>query len=81
MDIERLGGLAKLMPITALSFLVGGVAIAALPPFNGFASEFLIYSGLFTDDAVGVWAKLALGGVATLLAFMVAVSALSITRT
>ena len=79
-DIERLGGLAKLMPITALSFLVGGVAIAALPPFNGFASEFLIYSGLFTDDAVGVWAKLALGGVATLLAFVGAVSALSITR-
>lgn len=79
-DIERLGGLAKLMPITALSFLVGGIAISALPPFNGFASEFLIYSGLFTGDAVSVWAKLLLAGVATLLAFVGAVSALSITR-
>jgi hydrogenase-4 component B len=79
-DIERLGGLAKLMPITALSFLIGGIAISALPPFNGFASEFLIYSGLFTGNAVGVWAKLALAGVATLLAFVGAVSALSITR-
>jgi len=79
-DIERLGGLARLIPITALCFGIGGVAISALPPFNGFASEFLIYSGLFTGDALGIWAKLALAGVATLLAFVGAVSALSITR-
>jgi hydrogenase-4 component B len=79
-DIERLGGLARLMPITSLSFLIGGVAISALPPFNGFASEFLIYSGLFTGEAISVWAKLMLAGVATLLAFVGAVSALSITR-
>jgi hydrogenase-4 component B len=79
-DMERLGGLARLMPFTALCFLVGGVAISALPPFNGFASEFLIYSGLFTGDAVGIWPKLVLAGAATLLAFVGAVSALSITR-
>jgi hydrogenase-4 component B len=79
-DIERLGGLAKLMPLTALSFLVGGIAISALPPFNGFVSEFLIYSGLFTGERLDVWAKLVLVGVATLLAFVGAVSALSITR-
>jgi hydrogenase-4 component B len=79
-DIERLGGLAKLMPLTALSFLVGGIAISALPPFNGFASEFLIYSGLFTGEAVSLWAKLLLACVAMLLAFVGAVSALSITR-
>jgi hydrogenase-4 component B len=79
-DMERLGGLAKLMPLTAMSFLVGGIAISALPPFNGFASEFLIYSGLFTSETVSVWAKLLLAGVATLLAFVGAVSALSITR-
>jgi hydrogenase-4 component B len=79
-DIERLGGLAKLMPLTAFSFLVGGIAISALPPFNGFVSEFLIYSGLFTGEPLNVWAKLLLAGVATLLAFVGAVSALSITR-
>lgn len=79
-DMEHLGGLAKLMPLTAASFLVGGIAISALPPFNGFASEFLIYSGLFGGDAISVWAKLLLVGVATLLAFVGAVSALSITR-
>ncbi|HMC88640.1 MAG TPA: proton-conducting transporter membrane subunit, partial [Gemmataceae bacterium] len=45
--IDHLGGLAKSMPWTALSFLVGAVAICGLPPLNGFVSEFLIYLGLF----------------------------------
>ena len=47
MDIERLGGLVKRLPHTAVLFLVGSLAICGLPPFNGFISEFLIYSGLF----------------------------------
>ncbi|MGP0064702.1 MAG: proton-conducting transporter membrane subunit [Isosphaeraceae bacterium] len=46
-DIDHLGGLAKLMPRTAVCFLVGSVAICGLPPLNGFISEFLIYLGLF----------------------------------
>lgn len=79
-DLERLGGLFKAMPVTAICFLVGGVAISALPPFNGFASEFLIYSGLFSNAATGIWSKLALALVAAALAFVGAVSALSITR-
>ncbi|MFT3849893.1 MAG: proton-conducting transporter membrane subunit [Propionivibrio sp.] len=79
-DMERLGGLFKLMPVTAVCFVVGGVAISALPPFNGFASEFVIYSGLFSNGATGVWAKLVLSSVAAALAFVGAVSALSITR-
>lgn len=44
--IDRLGGLAKRMPLTAGLFVLGAAAIAALPPLNGFASEFLIYQGL-----------------------------------
>lgn len=79
-DMERLGGLARLMPWTAASFLVGGIAISALPPFNGFASEFLIYCGLFTDQSVGAWAKVALAASGAALAFVGAVSALSIAR-
>ncbi|OIQ71974.1 hydrogenase-4 component B [mine drainage metagenome] len=79
-DIERLGGLFKLMPVTAMCFIIGGVAISALPPFNGFASEFMIYSGLFTDNPINLWAKLTLVLVAAALAFVGAVSALSITR-
>lgn len=44
-NMEKLGGLMKSMPKTAVLFLVGSLAIAGLPPFNGFISEFLIYSG------------------------------------
>ena len=79
-DIERLGGLARLMPWTATGFLVGGVAISALPPFNGFASEFTLYAGLFSAQDMPVGARVALCGVGALLAFVGAVSALSITR-
>ena len=46
-NIERLGGLIKKMPITAGLFLIGALAIGGIPPFNGFVSEFIIYTGLF----------------------------------
>lgn len=46
-NIEQLGGLIKKMPVTALSFLLGALAISGLPPFNGFISEFMLYSGMF----------------------------------
>jgi hydrogenase-4 component B len=78
--MDKLGGLSRLMPWTALSFLVGGVAISALPPLNGFTSEFVIYSGLFTGEPIAAWAKAALGAGGAVLAFVGAVSALSITR-
>lgn len=47
MNIEHLGGLVKKMPHTTVLFLISALAICGLPPFNGFVSEFLIYSGLF----------------------------------
>jgi hydrogenase-4 component B len=47
-NIEQLGGLVKKMPVTALLFLTGAMAIAGLPPLNGFVSEFIIYSGLLS---------------------------------
>jgi len=40
-DMDRLGGLIKCMPLTAFGFLIGALSIAALPPFNGFVSEWL----------------------------------------
>lgn len=79
-DMERLGGLARLMPWTAMAFLIGGVAISALPPLNGFTSEYVIYSSLFGNQALPTWARVALVGTAAGLAFVGAVSALSITR-
>ncbi|MEI6704251.1 MAG: proton-conducting transporter membrane subunit, partial [Deltaproteobacteria bacterium] len=46
-DMNRMGGLARGMPRTALLFLVGSVAICGIPPLNGFVSEFLLYFGFF----------------------------------
>ena len=42
-DLEHLGGLIQRMPATAALFLVGCISISALPPFNGFVSEWLIF--------------------------------------
>jgi len=44
-DLEELGALARRMPSTARAFLIGAIAISALPPLNGFASEWLILQG------------------------------------
>jgi hydrogenase-4 component B len=49
-QMSRLGGLWRLMPWTAGLFALGSLAVAGLPPLNGFVSEWLIYLGLF--DAV-----------------------------
>jgi hydrogenase-4 component B len=45
-NMEKLGGLLKTMPRTGILFLLGSVAICALPPMNGFVSEWLIYNGM-----------------------------------
>ncbi|MGD6806777.1 MAG: proton-conducting transporter membrane subunit [Candidatus Bathyarchaeia archaeon] len=46
-DIEAMGGLIKRMPKTAALFLVGAVSISALPPFNGFVSELMLFQAFF----------------------------------
>ena len=48
--IDRLGGLLKKMRFTGITFLAGSLAICALPPFNGFISEFMIYRGAFNGS-------------------------------
>lgn len=47
LDMDRLGGLANRMPRTAVITLIGTLGISALPPLNGFVSEWLIFQGLF----------------------------------
>ncbi|MCU0377527.1 MAG: NADH-quinone oxidoreductase subunit E [Bacteroidales bacterium] len=47
-NVEQMGGIMKYMPFTAMAFLIGSVAIAGLPPFNGFISEYLLYFSLFS---------------------------------
>jgi hydrogenase-4 component B len=51
-EMSRMGGLWRVMPWTAGLFAFGSVAISALPPLNGFVSEWLVYLGLF-DAAAG----------------------------
>ena len=48
---NRLGGLVKRMPWTAATFLVGALSIAALPPFNGFVSEWLLFQSFLPGVA------------------------------
>ncbi len=47
-EIDRMGGLLRPLPWTAVAFLIGAVAICGLPPLNGFVSELLIYLGFFS---------------------------------
>jgi hydrogenase-4 component B len=58
--ISRMGGLARAMPASALMLFIGSLAICGLPPLNGFASEFLLYSG-FLREALTPIPVLALG--------------------
>jgi hydrogenase-4 component B len=69
-NIEDLGGLIKPMPYTGLFFLIGSVSICALPPFNGFVSEWLTYQALLLGfHAPSITAKIIspLGGAALAL--------------
>jgi formate hydrogenlyase subunit 3/multisubunit Na+/H+ antiporter MnhD subunit len=52
-SLNKMGGLAKHMPMTAIIMLFGVVAICALPPLNGFVSELLIYIGMFNGVSDG----------------------------
>lgn len=52
LNLEKLGGLIKFMPHTALLFLIGSLAICAFPPLNGFASEWLIFQSLLLSFQV-----------------------------
>ena len=45
-DLDRLGGLLKRMPWTGLFVLIGALSISAMPPFNGFVSEWLTFQSL-----------------------------------
>ncbi|HSD30562.1 MAG TPA: proton-conducting transporter membrane subunit [Gemmatimonadales bacterium] len=64
--LDRLGGLARRMPLTWVAFLVGSVAIVGLPPLNGFVSEWLVYQALLGGGTGGGPIRLTLIGVAGL---------------
>ncbi len=68
-DLDRLGGLMRSMPVTGAVFVVGGLAIAALPPLNGFVGEWLLFQSLLhglptSSTAVAVAVPVGVGALA-----------------
>ena len=47
-NLNYMGGIAKKMPWTALTFLIGAISVSAIPPFSGFASEWFTYQAFFS---------------------------------
>jgi hydrogenase-4 component B len=75
-DMERLGGLIRRMPQTAFLFLVGCAAISALPPLNGFVSEWLTLQAILISPQLSSWGlKLLAPAVGALLALSAALAA------
>jgi len=75
-DMERLGGLIGRMPVTAFAFLIGCVSISALPPFNGFVSEWLTFQAILLSPALPQWSlKISVPAVGALLALAAALAA------
>jgi len=54
-DMEQLGGLVHRMPVTSFAFLAGSAAISALPPFNGFVSEWLTFQAILLSPQLPQW--------------------------
>ncbi len=75
-DMEHLGGLIHRMPLTAFTFLAGCVAISALPPLNGFVSEWLTFQAILLSPDLPSWGlKLLVPAVGAMLALSAALAA------
>lgn len=79
-ELDELGGLAKVMPVTFIMALIGALSISGIPPFNGFFSKWMIYQGLLEKASVitpgyQIWLLLCIllaifGSALTLASFM-----------
>ena len=75
-DMDKLGGLIHRMPFTSFAVLVGCVAISALPPFNGFVSEWLMFQAVLQSPDLPQWAlKIMVPAVGAMLALAAALAA------
>jgi hydrogenase-4 component B len=75
-DMEHLGGLIHRMPQTAFAFLIGAAAISALPPLNGFVSEWLTFQAILLSPDVPQWSlKFLVPAVGAMLALSAALAA------
>jgi len=75
-ELDKLGGLAGLMPVTFFSMFVAALSISGIPPFNGFVSKWMIYQGVISLSDGGGWlwmlflASAMFGSALTLASFM-----------
>ncbi|MFH1552305.1 MAG: proton-conducting transporter membrane subunit [Candidatus Omnitrophota bacterium] len=75
-NLDRLGGFARMMPVTFVTFLIAAFSISGVPPFNGFASKWMVYQGIIETAKHGdklwvIWLVAAMFGSAlTLASFM-----------
>ncbi len=80
-DMDKLGGLIHRMPATSVAFLAGCVAISALPPFNGFVSEWMIFQAILQSPSLPGWGlKIMVPAVGGLLALAAALAAACFVR-
>ncbi|HTJ96159.1 MAG TPA: proton-conducting transporter membrane subunit, partial [Rhodocyclaceae bacterium] len=80
-DMERLGGLIHRMPASSVAVLAASMAIAALPPFNGFASEWLIFQSILVSPQLPqMGMKLLVPAIGVLLALAAAFAAACFVR-
>lgn len=74
-DVERLGGMARQMPVIFVSFLTAALAVSGVPPLNGFVSKWMVYQGIIEAGKGGgtlwmLWLVVAMFGSALTLAGM-----------
>ncbi|MBN1595518.1 hypothetical protein JW933_06295 [candidate division FCPU426 bacterium] len=85
-DMDKLGGLAKAMPLTFITCLVASLSIAGIPPLNGFVSKWMVYQGLIESGSTfyGSWiiwlAVAILGSALTLASFVKVLHAVFLTK-
>ncbi len=80
-DMERLGGLIHRMPATSVVVLVACAAISALPPLNGFVSEWLVLQAILLSPGLPQWSlKLLAPAIGALIAVAAALGAAAFTR-
>ncbi len=72
-ELEKLGGLASLMPVTFVTTVVTALSISGVPPFNGFVSKWLIYQGMLSSGGNVIFLVAAIFGSALTLASFVKV--------
>ncbi|WP_312165558.1 hydrogenase 4 subunit B [Phenylobacterium sp.] len=80
-SLENLGGLIRRMPVTSFAFLVGAAAICALPPLNGFVSEWLLFQAVLVSPDLPQWTlKFLVPAAGAMLALAAALAAVCFVR-